>query len=90
MTTKKTTRGGKRAGAGRPAGPYGVGAIVPHRVAAALLAKVQDIAAAESRAPSEIHNEALAVGLEVRKLGELKPSTTSLTYGGEPAEPGIA
>lgn len=59
----KSNRGGARAGAGRPIGPHGRGAIVPHRVAAALLDQVQSIATTEARAPSDVHNQALAAGL---------------------------
>jgi hypothetical protein len=63
----KSKRGGFRPGAGRPAAsPYGVGGVVPHRVALSLLEAVSAQARAKAKAPSEIHNEALAKGLGIK------------------------
>ena len=62
---KKERRGGKRAGAGRKAGPGGPGEMVPWRVAPALLDAVRSQAEASGKTPGSVHSSALARGLGI-------------------------
>ena len=62
---KKERRGGKRAGAGRKAGPGGPGEMVPWRVAPSLIDAVRTHAEASGKTPGEVHSSALARGLGI-------------------------
>ena len=72
---KKENRGGARKGAGRKAGPFGAGVVLPWRVPEQLVAAVEQRAAVSGQTPAQEHSLSLARGLGLAEAPN-KPDET--------------